>query len=203
VLVPITHVFIPTGFDSNDHAEIVVEGYLPNLCYQNPRYKIEKRKKNIKVLVYATKPSSAIFCPEVIVPFNLTVSLGVLSKGTYQIKGNKRSFMGAKKIIIEEAFSKEIDNYMYANVENITLREGVLTLRGTNYTDCLKFDKIQIISNKKDVYAILPKVFLYKKKCNYNEEPFVYRINFHQKLFNDGTLFHVRVMGGKSINKII
>ena len=32
-LVPVDHIYVPTGFDSNDTVEVVVTGYLPNLCH--------------------------------------------------------------------------------------------------------------------------------------------------------------------------
>ena len=44
-LVPVENVYTPRGFDSNDNAEIVITGYLPNLCYQNPTHKRFNKQK--------------------------------------------------------------------------------------------------------------------------------------------------------------
>ena len=37
VLVPVDNVYSPKGFDANDNSEVIVSGFLPNLCYKNRR----------------------------------------------------------------------------------------------------------------------------------------------------------------------
>ena len=39
-VIPIEHVYIPSGFDDNDNVEIVITGFLPNLCHKSPSAKV-------------------------------------------------------------------------------------------------------------------------------------------------------------------
>ena len=84
-LVPVENVYTPRGFDSNDNAEIVITGYLPNLCYQNPTHKIIIDKQKIFIEMRATRINE-VACPEVIVPYLKVIDLGVLDRGNYKIE---------------------------------------------------------------------------------------------------------------------
>ena len=91
-LVPVDNIFGPEGFDSNDNVEVIVEGHLPNLCHRTPMKKVTINGNHIDIKVTALHyHDSNPFCPQVIVPFLETVSLGVLDKGDYKITVNGKS----------------------------------------------------------------------------------------------------------------
>jgi hypothetical protein len=86
--VPVDHVYIPSGFDSNDSAEAVVTGFLPNLCYKAPKSTVSIKDGKIAVSVKATKNIAGgrmAYCANVIVPYTESISIGVLDKGKYKV----------------------------------------------------------------------------------------------------------------------
>ena len=89
-LVPVSKVFIPKGFDSNDMAEIVITGFLPNLCYKSPivKTKVEGRKITLSVYAINSEASAGLECTRMIVPFLIPVDVGVLDRGQYQVSVN-------------------------------------------------------------------------------------------------------------------
>ena len=50
-LVPIKHVYVPKGFDSNDQTEVMVSGYLPNLCYRGHKSKVSVKDHTIQIQI--------------------------------------------------------------------------------------------------------------------------------------------------------
>ena len=42
--VPVSHLYVPDGFDSNDNVEMVVSGILPNLCHKSPKTAVVRDK---------------------------------------------------------------------------------------------------------------------------------------------------------------
>ena len=66
-MIPVDHAFIPAGFDSNDSVEIVITGYLPNLCHKAPSAKVEitGTKVDVKMTSLYYQESNP-FCPEMV-----------------------------------------------------------------------------------------------------------------------------------------
>ena len=53
VQVPIEDVYAPAGFDSNDSSEIIITGFLPNLCHKAPKTEVVINGNNIDIKVTA------------------------------------------------------------------------------------------------------------------------------------------------------
>ncbi|MCS6838038.1 MAG: hypothetical protein NZ480_04250 [Bdellovibrionaceae bacterium] len=85
VVVGISDVFIPSGFDSTSEAYVVVSGVFPNGCYRWSRAEVERKGNNLhEVRSYAyVQPG---MCLMVLVPFTKEVQLGVLESGTHRIR---------------------------------------------------------------------------------------------------------------------
>ncbi len=206
VMVPIDHVYSPAGFDSNDNSQIIISGYLPNLCHKAPRsiVKMENGKVDIKV-VSLKYDSSNPYCPEMIVPFVEAVDLGVLDKGNYDIVVNGNSIYEQRANIgISEASSDAVDDHVYADVEYIDKSVGnrMVVLKGYNPSDCFELDDIQVMDNNKDVYSIKPIMKQVSEFCALKMMPFEYEMVVPDKLQADQVLLHVRSIKGRSVNSL-
>ena len=204
--VPVDHVYSPKGFDSNDNSEIVIEGYLPNLCHKSPQAKVVIKDKVIDIKVKSLYyHESNPFCPEMIVPFMKVVDLGVLDKGDYKILVNGSSPFEIKdELFINESVSDSVDEFVYANVEYIekNYNNRIIHLRGYNPSDCFVLDKIEVVDDGKDVYSILPKMKQISDFCPMKMQSFDYEMEVPRHLMSDKVLLHVRGMDGKSVNSI-
>lgn len=201
--VPVSKVFTPKGFDSNDMAEIVITGFLPNLCYKSPIVKTKIEGKNINVSVYAinTEASNTLECTRMIVPFIIPVDIGVLERGQYKVNVNQEE-KGQMKIT--EALSSAVDEHVYAYVEQVLIKPGSrsIILKGHNPSDCYEFDRVEYVHNDKDVYSVLPKMKQVFPNCPMKMVPFSIVTEVPQDLEEKEVLLHVRAMHGKSVNAL-
>ncbi|MDD4976310.1 MAG: hypothetical protein PHY93_18270 [Bacteriovorax sp.] len=205
--VPVDHVFTPAGFDSNDNTEVVVTGFLPNLCYKAPKSTVSVKDGKISVSLTAMKNQMGMgFCADVIVPYIEYVNIGLLDKGKYQIAVNEKSTWEKKSnITISEASSSSIDETIYANVDEIVRGdEGSrkVALKGYNPSDCFELKEIIIVDNGVDTYSVLPKMKQVKTFCPKKMIPFTYEFEVPEKLEAEKVLLHVRVMDGRSVNAL-
>lgn len=202
--VPVDHIYSPAGFDSNDNSEVVVTGYLPNLCYKAPKSTVQVKDGKIEVSVKAMKKQAMGFCADVIVPYIEFINIGVLDKGKYQIAVNENSNWEKKSNIqIAEASSSSIDEAVYANVDEVVRAEDGsrrVFLKGYNPSDCFELKEVVVKDNGVDTYSILPKMKQVKAFCPKKMIPFVYEVEVPQNLEADKVLLHVRVMDGRSVN---
>lgn len=208
--VPTTHAFAPMGFDTNDNAEVIVTGFLPNLCYKAPQSSVKMAGNSIAVEVKALNYSSEnTYCLEMLVPFTEVVDLGVLDKGTYTIdvnpeKSNAMFNKGVSTTLkIVEASSDAVDDFIYASVKSIDMDNDDVVLKGYNPSDCLVLDEVKYVDNGIDTYSVLPMMKKVSEFCPMKPTPFEYRTKLPDTLKVNNILLHVRVMDGKSVNRVI
>lgn len=206
IKTPIENIYSPNGFDSNDNVEIIIEGYLPNLCHKSPTSKVKVVGSKIQIDVTALRyDASNPFCPEAIVPFVETVKVGLLDKGNYDIVVNGKSiYQKAGTIQVNEATSNSVDEHVYANVDSVMKESGSreVELRGYTVSDCFVLDDINIVDNGSDVYSILPKMKQISDFCPMKMVQFSYKMEVPSKLKKDKVLLHVRGMNGNSVNTL-
>ena len=205
--VPVDHIYSPKGFDSNDDTEVIVSGYLPNLCHKSPKSTYEVKGNKILIELKALKyHDSNPYCPEAIVPFIESVNVGVLDKGIYEIVVNgKTQYEKGSSISIDESSSDAVDEYIYANVEYIEKKDNgsrIVELKGYNPSDCFVLEGIEVVDNKKDVYSILPKMKQVSDFCPMKMVPFNYEVEVPSNLKSNNVLLHVRSMQRKSVNSV-
>jgi hypothetical protein len=205
-LVPVDHIYSPKGFDSNDNSEVVISGYLPNLCHKSPSTEVKVIGNQIEITVKALfyEPNNP-FCPEVIVPFIQAVNVGLLDKGLYQIRVNGQTpYEQNSQLTVAEATSSSVDDYVYANVDWIDKGAGGRTvyLKGYNPSDCFVFDRIEITDNGKDTYSIQPKMKQVTDFCPMKMVPFALEMEVPAALTSKKVLLHVRSMNGNSVNSL-
>lgn len=202
--LPVLNVYVPYGFDSNDDVQFQIEGYSPSLCLQGPKYYKKVSGNKIFIKVVASKVLHGDFCPQVVTPFDLSVKLSQLPPGKYQVIVNGRSKEPKRSLLyISKAKSQNVDDHLYAGVWSFRIRDGFLELRGEHYADCFELDKIEILNNRVNTYSVIPRIKVINQNCSPGDFPFKYRVKFDNKLDVTKALFHVRVMGGQSINKIL
>lgn len=205
--VPVDHIYVPYGFDSNDTTEVILTGFLPNLCHKAPSAKVTVNGNKVDIVVTSLfYDASNPFCPDMIVPFTETVSLGVMDKGNYEITVNGKTPWEKKELVkISESTSNSVDEHHYAYVNYIdkeTNVDGTVTLKGYNPSDCFELDSIEHVDNRKDTYSVLPKLKQVREFCPMKMVPFSYEWKVPTKLKQEKVLLHVRTMNGESVNTI-
>ena len=203
--IPVDHIYSPAGFNSNDNAEVVITGILPDLCHKAPKSSVSVKDGKINVSVKAMRKNNGLaFCTLVRLPYTEVVKIGVLDKGKYDIAVNeKTNFEFSGKLAIAESQSNSIGDTIYANVDQIERvnndRRTVL-LKGLSPSDCFELKEIEVRDNGIDTYSILPKLRKIREYCPKNLIPFSYEFEVPEKLDADKVLLHVRVMDGRSVN---
>jgi hypothetical protein len=207
VMLPVDDVYSPKGFDSNDNAQIVISGYLPNLCHRTPKAIVSVKDNKVDIKMVSLKYDlSNPHCLEMIVPFVEAVDLGVLDKGAYDIVVNGKSiFESRANLYVQEAQSDAVDEHVYAAVEYIDRQLGSkrVVLKGYNPSDCFVLDDIEILDNEKNVYSILPKMKQISSHCPMKMMPFEYEVQVPSRLKAQKVLLHVRSIEGRSVNSIM
>jgi hypothetical protein len=204
---PITHVYSPLGFDSNDNAEVIIRGYLPSLCYRAPNAHSQVNGETIDIQVGALLATKGTMCAQIVVPFLESAQVGALPAGNYGIMVNpsEPDFL-ASSIFIAAAPTTTIDNAVYANVTSVERTPGTrsVTLKGLNPVSCYDLDQIKYISNGKDTYTVMPIMKQVNTNCEKMPTPFAYTWDVPTDLGakEPMPLLHVRVMNGKSINTL-
>lgn len=85
VMVGVNDAFIPSGFDSETDAYVVVSGYFPNGCYRWSRVEIESKDAVTHEIKSFANVSQGM-CLMVIVPFTKEVRLGKLQAGDHTLR---------------------------------------------------------------------------------------------------------------------
>lgn len=84
-LITIGDAYIPSSFDSNTEAFVVVTGLFPNSCYRFSEAKVEHIGENLHEVRAYAKVTEGL-CLMVMVPYSKEVQIGKLAVGTHSIK---------------------------------------------------------------------------------------------------------------------
>lgn len=203
--VPVDHIYSPAGFDSNDNAEVVITGILPDLCYKAPKSTVSLKDGKINVAVKALRKNNGMaFCTLIRLPFTEVVNIGVLDKGKYSIAVNEKTASELSgKLSVSEARSNSIDDVIYANVEKVERLDNdkrTVLLKGYSPSDCFELKEIEVRDNGVDTYSVLPKLKQVREFCPKKMIPFTYEFEVPERLNVEKVLLHVRVMDGRSVN---
>lgn len=199
---PVKHLYIPQGFDNNDSVEVVVTGTFPNPCYSRNTVEVEIKNDEIFIDISAIRRDQKKVCPQVLVPFKEVVSLGNLQGGNYHLNVNNKLH---DTLVVEESSSNSVDEHLYAAIDQLEKIEGDnYMLRGWRYSQCLVLDRIEVVSNGKDTFSVLPILKQISQFCPMKGMPVAYPVKLDLKKLKIGQpLIHVRTMDGKSFNTIL
>lgn len=210
ISAPVEHLYVPTGFDSNDSVEVIVTGNFPNACYSRNNVEVKMMGDIIDIKVTSISPGKRLLtdraCPQMIVPFKEVVSIGNLQGGNYEVRVNQNSQSAiSETLAIAEASSNSVDDNIYAAIEWVekTSKNEVI-LHGWRYSDCMVLDQVKIASNNKDTLSVLPIMKQIREYCPMKGMPVSYPVRYDLgSLKMSKPLLHVRTMDGKSVNTII
>lgn len=208
VKIPIRKAYIPVGFDSNDRAEVVITGILPDSCYKmGPSRAIVDADKQI-VAVEQTAYLFEGYCTDMIIPFVQVVQVGMLPKGSFAVTDiSNGKYLGALPVL--EGSNPGIDDFHYLPVTNAHIQESTGSPRFTlvmtgNFADrCTRFKRADVHYHA-DVIVVQPIVErLTESNRDCSETKVRYTISVPIKDGIKGThLLHVRSMGGQSFNTL-
>ena len=201
-LAPVKHLYVPTGFDSNDSVEVVVTGTFPNPCYSRNTVNVEVKGDQISIEVSAIRRDTKAACPMMLVPFKEVVSVGNIQGGTYDLNVNDKL---TDTLTVGEASSNSIDDHLYAAIDRLEQKgPTAYVLHGWRYSNCVDLDRVEVVSNGKDTLSVLPVMKQLNSFCPMKGMPIAYNVNLDvESLKTREPLIHVRTMDGKSFNKIL
>jgi hypothetical protein len=212
VTAPVDHVFVPRGFDNNDNVELVVTGKFPNPCYNLNRVEVDVVGDLVKLNVTSIKKDSPLTsaCGPMKVPFTEVVSVGSLQAGDYRIVVNGGTpYELRNEMQVEIASSNSVDEHLYALVDYVELGftgglSGDAILVAHSVSPCLKFDRVEYLSNEKDTISVLPVMKKVSSNCPEKKTRIEIPIKFGpDALPHDRVLLFVRSIEGKSVHSII
>lgn len=211
VNAPIDHVFIPAGFDNNDNVEVVVTGHFPNACYARNKVEVKVEEEVIDIRITALSLVHPLeTCSQIIVPFKEVITIGNLQAGKYKLVINKNTPWEIKdQMDISIAPTNSVDDHIYAMVDYIEHgftggMDGSVKLIGWKISDCLEFDHVEYLSNKKDVLSILPIMKKVSDFCPLKMTPLEIDVKFDPASFSENKiLLFSRTSDGKSVNSIV
>ena len=196
--------YVPEGFDSNDEVVVVVTGYLPSLCYRSPRAKCERQGTTFVIGVQASVMNYPTFCALVVMPFQLTVSLGNLPPGEYKIE--TKDMPTPQTLNVAAALTPNVDDHIYAQVRHVdtTPPGNKIILHAYIPSECLKYDRVKYVPNPSGtVLSILPIMKKVSDFCPMKMTPIKIELELPAQYVRDNVLLHVRSMDGQSANAIL
>lgn len=206
VSINLEKVFVPKGFDSNDNIEIVVTGELLNTCYVRPYGEVKIEGNRVSIEMKATKlvgPDTA--CIWAVVPYLVSVPLGQLPQGRYEILVNLGAASQTSLLNVDQPNSQSINNFTYANVTKIEKapQPREIVIEGVHPSSCMEIERVDIVINENnDTYSVLPIIKQAQPICDRMVKPFSHKVALpatHQ----DMALVHVRKLDGTAINYLV
>lgn len=209
VSVDAKYLFAPIGFDDNDSSVVVVDGYLPSGCYRTaqPEVTIDQATKKI-----AIKPMARYFdvpCIEALVPYHFDVELGVLSEGAYAVEVEGAAARITEAMPVTEATSAGPDDYLYAPVDEVTVKEDrqtgelTATIKGRFTSRCFTWSNVRVQDNGATVNLLPIVAQADGVDCTDGvETPFEKTVQLPSTITRGRHLLHVRSLNGRAVNHI-
>lgn len=197
-------VYVPVGFDSNDHVQIVGEGMFENACYRPAptTVKIDENAKTINLGPVAYKYNG--LCAQVVLPFQRVIDIGVLKIGVWKVTQGTDPKVIAE-IPVKPALALAPDDFLYAPVSQAFLRESakrtMVFVTGNFSNKCMSIEKMEVnVSN--DTIVVQPIATMSAVDCQAAQVPFQKAVRV-PKLKAGRYLLHVRSLNGNSVNQIV
>lgn len=216
---PISHVFVPVGFDDNDTVEVVIHGHFANTCFKTGTAFgiVDDEAKTVRIAAKALSYPSAE-CLEMRIPFVQVVKLGQIPAGSYTVQVQGSSLPQAA-LEVATATTANADDFLYAPVEDVLLEPVFedpessrfrITLSGvfpSSAIGCMALKDVTLLPFE-DVLIVLPKAQFITEgpECIPAAPARQRRFSWTKEIdleLKDDLLIHVRVLNGQSLNKVI
>jgi hypothetical protein len=202
--------FAPPGFDSNDHAQLVLSGTFINTCF-----KVGPNKAEVDVAartIHVTQQAYVLdspWCLHVLVPYTTVVDVGILPPGDYDVhvraEASREKDFGKMGILkASDSSGNNPDEKLYAMVDEVSYENEVLTLKGKLPGACTRLKEVVLLTRKNNIVEVLPLAEVIQPgvlECASELVPFERKVPFKAP-WKGTTLFHVRSLNGQSINKV-
>lgn len=203
VSVGLGQTFIPMGYDDNDQVQFVVDGVLSNSCYKLAPHEVsvDKNSRSIEVRSHAYKYSG--ICLQMLFDYHYTVDVGLLEAGDYKVV-DAASQQVVGNLPVQVSQNEGPDDQLYAPVRDavVDTKAGTVTLTGAFKQGCFKFKKIEVVKNASNVVLVKPIIDKdATADCDLGNYPFTEVRPLPQNI-SGRNLLHVRVLNGRSINKL-
>lgn len=214
---PVEKLFVPTGFDDNDNAEVVLHGHYTSSCYKTgpTDLTIDVERKVIKVMPQSYEYTNTI-CAAIMVPFIQTIKLGTLPVGLYSVEVANVSGVETKSLFVKPRVTDSPDDFIYASADEAHLEFGTasdepsLVISGRypyTYVGCAIMKEVSAFETPGNVLLVLPKMELLTNQVECMARNWSQAFKFTQKLSiplkaGEDYLLHVRVLNGNSLNRI-
>lgn len=207
VSVGAERLFIPSGFDDNDSAQVVADGILSSGCYKLAKgeFDVDYDAHRISLRVMARVSDGP--CIQVVVPFTYVFELGVLPKGEYDVSVEGTDVVG--KLSVAESANAGPDDEMYAAIDNAyvmelpSLGKRQIMLEGVYTNTCMRWVRTEVKHVARDVLEVLPIVKIEAADgCQDLRFPFKGIAVEVPTLERGRYLLHVRAMNGTAVNRV-
>lgn len=207
VKVPATYnkLYVPNGFDSNDHVQVVGEGLFRNSCYRPADTKVKVDQDRRQIFVGPAAYEYSGFCLQVVLPFDRVLDIGILKPGAYEfVQISDGAKLGS--IQVRKATSDMADDYIYAPISQAFFRQKGLKseiyLTGDFPNSCMALDEVRV-DVQKDVIVVLP-IAKYGSNVDCQDGKFHFEKMVQVDLIKPGRyLLHVRSMNSNAVNTLV
>lgn len=207
VTVPISTAYIPAGFDSNDRAQIYVEGYFPSTCYRVGPYEKQVNQQTSEVTVKQTAYKYGTQCLWMMVPYSQPVQVGLLKANNYNVKDSD-SGRALGGLPIKLATSNAADDYNYAMISDayVSVIDGNkrnIVIQGELPNVCWQLKEKRTFEDGKSVITVLPIIEkVSEENCTEVRVPFVTTVEV-PAVQAGRYMLHVRSLSGASVSKLV
>lgn len=201
--VTFSKIYVPVGFDSNDHVQFVGEGTFKNSCYRPAAttVAVDNASKTIKVGPVAYEYNG--LCLQVILPFERVVDVGVLPAGLWQVVLTDGKKLG--EIEVKPTLSPEPDDFLYAPISQAYVRQSGsrtnLYLNGSFPNECMSIQDVKITITE-DAIMVQPIAVMAEGACTGAPKSFTKLVKL-PAVKAGRYLLHVRSINGNAINTLI
>lgn len=211
---PVSKIFVPHGFDTNDHIEVVLHGYLPNGCYKpgdidvNVDHGAPGEKGRVEISAFVARHMQD-YCIEILIEYKEVVKVGYLEAKEYEIYLTEQDINPSDGLKVSFSQTSGPDDHVYLPVDSVAVEASEtgqeLILRGAypaQKDKCLSPDRYEIYRAPDSVLIVLP--IAQVTSCD-GQAPqgFEYRVPLSEDMkISKGMMVHVRSLNGHSVNKV-
>jgi hypothetical protein len=198
-------VFAPAGFDDNDEAVVLVDGYLPSGCYRltRPEVAVDETAKTITIT-----PVARFFdvpCIQARVPYSLELQLSQLAAGEYRLAVNGHG--PTEALAVAAATNLGPDDFLYAPIDEASVdtdAQGrlVATLAGRFTNSCMALDELRLVDSGKTLQVLPIMKLTAAEPCTAGEFRFKEKLVLPAATGESRRLLHVRSLNGRAVNVI-